>query len=203
MSLAFLITTFLVVASPGTGVLLTLSAGLSHGVRGAAVASLGCTLGILPHMAVAISGLAAVLHASDLAFQLLKAAGVGYLLYLAWATVREKAGMRLDASASALTDTQGIWRAMLVNMLNPKLSMFFVAFLPQFVRVGDASATQTMLQLSAIFMAMTFCVFLLYGVFAAGAREHILSRPAVLAWLRRGFAAAFLGLAFKLALAQR
>jgi len=201
MSLAFLITSLLVVASPGTGVLLSLSAGLSHGVRGAVVAAFGCTLGVLPHMVLAISGLAAVLHASNFAFQCLKIAGVGYLLYLAWATFREQAGMAIDAAADARSDAQVIRQAMLANVLNPKLSMFFVAFLPQFLRPGEPNATVVMLQLSAVFMAMSFAVFVLYGVFAASAREHILSRPAVLAWMRRGFAAAFVGLAVKLAVA--
>ena len=133
MSLAFFITSLLVVASPGTGVLLTLAAGLSHGARGAVVSAFGCTLGILPQMVLAISGLAAVLHASNFAFQLLKVAGVVYLLYLAWATWCERGGMSMTSTTPARSDLQVIRHAMLVNMLNPKLSMFFVAFLPQFV----------------------------------------------------------------------
>jgi len=201
MSLAFFLTSLLVVASPGTGVLLTLAAGLSHGARCAVVSAMGCTLGILPHMLLAISGLAAVLHASHGAFQLLKVAGVGYLLYLAWATWRERGGMAITSITPARSDLQVIRHAMLVNMLNPKLWVFFVAFLPQFVHPEESNAAGAMLQLSAAFMAIMFCVFGLYGVFAASARDHIVSRQAVLSWMRRGFAAAFVGLGAKLAFA--
>ena len=199
----FLITSMLVVASPGTGVLLTLAAGLSHGARGAVVAAFGCTLGILPQMLLAVTGLATVLHTSSLAFQLLKITGVCYLLYLAWMTWRDRGALTINADAPARSDLQVIRHAVLVNLLNPKLSMFFVAFLPQFVRTGEANPTGTMLELSAAFMAMTFVVFVLYGTFAAKARVHILSRPAVLLWMRRGFAAAFIGLCLKLALVHR
>lgn len=199
MTLTFFVTSLLIVASPGTGVLLVLSAGLSHGVRGVFVAAVGCTLGILPHIVLAVSGLAAVLHASDVAFQLLKIAGAGYLLYMAWTTLLERGGMAISVAESVRSNAQVVRHAMLANMLNPKLSMFFVAFLPQFIDPAEPNTTNVMLQLSAVFMAMTFAVFVLYGVFAAIAREHIISRPAVLLWMRRSFAAAFVGLAFKLA----
>ena len=89
MTLAFLVTSFIVVASPGTGVLYTLAAGLSRGSRASIVAAFGCTLGIVPHMAAAIMGVAALLHTSALAFQLFKYVGVAYLLYMAWNTLRE------------------------------------------------------------------------------------------------------------------
>ncbi|WP_245800405.1 LysE family translocator [Thiomonas intermedia] len=203
MGLEFLVTSLLVIASPGTGVLLTLAAGLSHGMRGAVVAALGCTLGILPQMLVAVTGLATVLHASSLAFELLKIAGVCYLLYLAWMTWRERGALTISAEAPSRSDMQVIRHAAFVNVLNPKLSIFFVAFLPQFIQTGDLHPTVTMLELSATFMALTLAVFVLYGLFAAKARTHILSRPAVLTWMRRCFAAAFVGLAFKLALEHR
>ena len=87
MSIEFLITSLIVVASPGTGVLVTLAAGLSRGTRAAVVAAFGCTLGIVPHMLAAITGLAALLHTSALAFQAVKYAGVAYLLYMAWSTL--------------------------------------------------------------------------------------------------------------------
>ena len=203
MSLAFLITSLLVVASPGTGVLLTVAAGMAHGVRRAVVAALGCTLGIMPHMLVAVTGLAAILHASALAFQSIKVAGVCYLLYLAWMTWHARGALTIQEKVSTRSDLQVIRHAMLVNLLNPKLSMFFVAFLPQFVGRNEANAAGVMLELSAVFMCMTFGVFVLYGVFAAKARVHILSRPAVLSWMHRGFAAAFLALGLKLALASR
>src|SRR5215208_2055314 len=99
MTLAFLITSFVVVASPGTGVLYTLAAGLSRGARASIVAALGCTLGIVPHMAAAITGLAALLHASAVAFQVLKYLGVAYLLYMAVATMRDKHALTVEETA--------------------------------------------------------------------------------------------------------
>ncbi|THD48172.1 MAG: LysE family translocator [Bradyrhizobium sp.] len=203
MSLAFWLTTLLIVASPGTGVVFTLAAGLSRGRRASLVAAFGCTLGILPHVAAAMLGLAAVLHASALAFAAVKYAGVAYLLFMAWSALREDGALSIDQTSDGRTDLRVIADAILVNLLNPKLSIFFVAFLPQFVSAGDAHPLAQMGELSAAFMAATFVVFALYGLFAAAARDHVLARPRVLNWLRRSFAAAFGALAVRLAFAER
>jgi threonine/homoserine/homoserine lactone efflux protein len=203
MSIEFLLTSLIVVASPGTGVLVTLAAGLSRGARAAVVAAFGCTLGIVPHMLAAITGLAALLHASALAFEVIKYAGVAYLLYMAWMTLKEHGTLKVEADGTPRSDREVVASAILVNLLNPKLSIFFVAFLPQFVGVGEASPLPRMFGLSIVFMAMTFGVFAIYGVFASAVRSHIMSRPAVLTWMRRTFAAAFVGLGAKLALTER
>jgi threonine/homoserine/homoserine lactone efflux protein len=205
MSLEFLITSLIVIVSPGTGVLYTLAAGLSRGARASVVAAFGCTLGIVPHMAAAVLGLAALLHASALAFHTLKWLGVAYLIYMAWSALREKGALRIEAgkelgarSTMAVT-IEGI----LINILNPKLSIFFFAFLPQFVKGDEAHPLAHMLMLSAVFMLLTFIVFVGYGLFAAKVREHVISRPRVLTWMRRTFAAAFVALGAKLAFAER
>ncbi|HVJ43638.1 MAG TPA: LysE family translocator [Dongiaceae bacterium] len=203
MSLDFLITTLIVVVSPGTGVLYTLAAGLSRGPKASIVAAFGCTLGIVPHMAAAVLGLAALLHASALAFHTLKYAGVAYLLYMAWQTLKEHGALRVDTANSPRSTAKVIVQAVLINILNPKLSIFFFAFLPQFVDAHEAHPLPLMLELSAIFMAMTFAVFVLYGLFAAAVRNQIISRPRILTWMRRSFAAAFVALGAKLALAER
>jgi threonine/homoserine/homoserine lactone efflux protein len=203
MTVDFLLTSLIVVISPGTGVLYTLEAGLSNGSRASVVAAFGCTLGILPHMAAAVFGLAAVLHASALAFQTLKFAGVAYLLYMAWSTLKERGALHVDGRAPARSDLQVTVTAILVNLLNPKLSIFFFAFLPQFVSAGEAHPVTRMLLLSAVFMLLTFLVFVVYGLCAAAVREHVLSRPRVLTWMRRTFAAAFVALGAKLALSDR
>ncbi|HKB92291.1 MAG TPA: LysE family translocator, partial [Opitutaceae bacterium] len=96
MSLEFLVTSFIIVASPGTGVLYTLATGLSHGSRASVAAAFGCTIGILPHIAAAICGVAAILHTSALAFQSFKYAGVAYLLYMAWNALREKGSLHVE-----------------------------------------------------------------------------------------------------------
>src|SRR3954464_6669756 len=203
MSIEFLVTSLIVVASPGTGVLYTLAAGLSRGRKASIIAAFGCTLGIVPHLLAAVLGLAALLHASALAFETLKYVGVAYLLFLAWRTLREQGGLSVANDVRARSTRQVIVSAILVNILNPKLSIFFVAFLPQFLNAADDQPLLHMLGLSGIFMLLTFVVFVGYGVFAASVRRHLIARPRAMAWMRRSFAAAFVLLGGKLALTER
>jgi threonine/homoserine/homoserine lactone efflux protein len=200
---AFLLTSLIVVVSPGTGVLFTLAAGLARGARASVVAAFGCTLGIVPHLAAAITGLAALLYASALAFEALKLIGVAYLLYMAFRTLRDQGALHVDASRQSRTSAQVIVSAIAVNLFNPKLSIFFFAFLPQFVRADDPDRFRRVLELGLVFMAMTFVVFVVYGLFAASVRTHVIARPRVLAWMRRIFAAAFVALGARLALSER
>ena len=203
MGIEFLATSLIVIVSPGTGVLYTLAAGLSRGSRASLVAAFGCTLGIVPHMTAAILGLAALLHTSALAFQTLKYLGVAYLLYMAWHALREHGVLRVEQQVSARSALQVTVTAILINILNPKLSIFFLAFVPQFVSAQDPHPLERMLMLSAVFMLMTFVVFVGYGLFAAWVRKHVISRPRVLTWMRRTFAGAFVLLGIKLAFANR
>lgn len=202
MSIAFLLTTLVVVATPGTGAVYSIAAGLSRGSKAGIVAAFGCTLGVIPHMVAAITGLAAILNASAIAFQTIKWLGVAYLLYLAWQTLRDKSMIDVDASTAP-----AFWRvirtAILINLLNPKLTIFFFAFLPQFVPPGETNGTWHMVGLSLVFMALTFVVFALYGVFAATMRNQVITRPKVMAWLRRTFAATYVLLAGRLAFETR
>jgi threonine/homoserine/homoserine lactone efflux protein len=210
MTLSFLLTTLIVVASPGTGVLYTLAVALSQGSRASIVAAFACTLGIIPQMLGAMLGLAAVLHTSALAFAALKWAGVAYLLYMAWQALRETGAVAIEApngppkkTARQRSHRQVILTGILINILNPKLSIFFLAFLPQFIAADEAHPLARMLELSAVFMLMTFAVFAVYGLFAAAVRDRVISRPKVLAWLRRSFAAGFAALGARLALSER
>jgi threonine/homoserine/homoserine lactone efflux protein len=196
-------TSLIVVASPGTGVLYTLATGLSRGSRASIVAAFGCTLGSVPHMAAAIMGLAALLHTSALAFEVFKYIGVAYLLYMAWDAWREHGALKVEKQLGSRSAAQITLTAVLINILNPKLSIFFLAFLPQFVSAGEPDLIPHMLELSAVFMAMTFVVFAVYGLFAASVRDHIVSRPRVLTWMRRTFAGAFVALGAKLAFTDR
>jgi threonine/homoserine/homoserine lactone efflux protein len=203
MSPAFLIIALIVVVTPGTGVIYTLSAALGRGARASVIAALGCTLGIVPHMLAAITGLAALLQASGLAFAIFKYAGVAYLLWMAWQSWRETGALTLTADARPASGFRIAGQGILVNLLNPKLSVFFLAFLPQFVKADAPDALGRMLSLSAVFMAMTFGVFVLYGLFAASVRDRVIGSDRVMTWLRRSFAAAFVALGAKLALAER
>ena len=203
MSVEFLITTLVVVATPGTGVLYTVAAGLARGARASVIAAVGCTLGTLPHVLAAITGLAALLHTSAVAFQIVKYAGVAYLLYMAWNTIRDTGALAVEAETGRRSARQVIVSGVLVNILNPKLTIFFLAFLPQFIAPGSTNVLGSMLWLSAVFMAVTFVVFVGYGLFAAAVRDHVISRPRVLTWVRRVFGGAFVALGARLAFAQR
>jgi len=203
MSIEFLLTTLIIVASPGTGVVYTLAAGLSRGARASVLAAFACTLGIVPHLIAALTGLAALLHASALAFMIVKYLGVAYLLYMAWQSLRENGALKVEAGADKRSALRIVTDGVLVNILNPKLSIFFVAFLPQFISPTDPSPLLSMLELSGVFMAMTFIIFALYGVFAAAMRQRVVGSPSVMAWMRRTFAAAFVMLGARLALTER
>ncbi len=203
MSIEFLLTSFIVVATPGTGVLYTIAAGFSRGARASLIASVGCTLGIVPHMVAAITGLAALLHTSAMAFQILKYLGLAYLLYMAWSTLRDKGALTVEKDTAPQSARKVIISGILINILNPKLTIFFFAFLPQFVSANDPNAFLRTVQLSAVFMLLTFVVFVGYGRFAAAVRDHVISRPRVLTWMRRVFASAFVALGARLAFTDR
>jgi threonine/homoserine/homoserine lactone efflux protein len=203
VSVTFLLTSLLVVATPGTGVLYTMAAGLSRGARASVVAAVGCTLGIIPHMVAAITGLAALLNTSAVAFQTLKYLGVAYLVFLAWSTRKETGALKVDPAAAPRSAAKVIVSGVLVNILNPKLTIFFFAFLPQFVSTSDPGGLPRMVALSGVFMLLTLVVFIGYGVFAATIRSHVISRPQVLRWMRRVFAGGFVALAARLAVTDR
>jgi len=210
MSLDFLLLAIILTVTPGPGVIFTLAAGLSRGSKASIVAAFGCTLGIVPHVLAAITGLAALLHASAMAFEIVKYAGAAYLLWMAWAMWRDRSALALETinqQTESARPLRIIIEAVLINLLNPKLTIFFFAFLPQFIQHDrpdmHGSALAQMLLLSAAFMAITFGIFVLYGLFAARLRNHVLSHPAILLWLRRSFAAAFVAMGVKLAAAER
>jgi threonine/homoserine/homoserine lactone efflux protein len=199
----FLLTTLIVVVTPGTGVLYTLAAGLSRGARASVIAAVGCTLGIVPHMLAAITGLAALLHASALAFDTIKYLGVAYLIFMAWSMWRDSGALTVSEESAPRSAARVIASGILINILNPKLTLFFFAFLPQFVRAGDPNGLGQMLALSGVFMLITLVVFVVYGLFAAAVRSHIVSRPQVVTRLRRTFAVVFVALGLRLALTER
>lgn len=199
----FLLTSLIVVLIPGTGVVYTVSTGLTRGRRASIFAALGCTLGILPHLAATVLGLAAVMHAGDLAFQALRYAGAAYLFYLALATWRDRAAFAVDGSISGVSATALVVKAFLLNILNPKLTIFFLAFLPHFVDTSGGHALAQLLVLSSVFMTMTFAVFVAYGLLAHAFRRFVIHSARVQAALRYGFTASFVALGTRLATSER
>ncbi len=202
MSVEFLLTSLIVVVLPGTGVLYTIAIGLGRGFKASIAAALGCTFGILPAALASIIGLSALLHTSAVAFQVIKYLGVLYLFYMAWSILKDESTMdasddrsRKSLRSIALTGT-------LINVLNPKLSLFFLAFLPQFISVNAPNATVELSLLAVVFMVMTFLVFVGYGAFASAARRYVIGRPTVMVWIKRVFAGAFGALGAKLAMSD-
>jgi len=204
LSAEYLMTSLIVVLLPGAGVIYTLSYGLFVGGRQSILAAFGCTLGIVPHILATVCGLAALLHASAVAFQLVKIAGVLYLLYMAWGLWRSSGAISVGAPVNAAGGAKNIIiRGLLLNILNPKLSMFFLAFLPQFIPAGTENGLLHMSILSLSFMAITFVVFVGYGLAAGVVRNKVLSSERLMRWIQRSFAAAFALFAAKLATADR
>jgi threonine/homoserine/homoserine lactone efflux protein len=200
MTTAFLVTSLVIVATPGTGVLYTIATGLGRGGRASVVAAFGCTLGIVPHLAAAITGTATLLRVGGVAFEVLRVLGVAYLLVMAWTTWRDTSRLSVEPAAGRVSAGRIVLSAVLVNLLNPKLTLFFFAFLPQFVPGDGSPQLASMLALSAVFMAMTFVVFAGYGLSAAAMRRHVVERPRVVTRIRRVFAASFVALGARLAL---
>ena len=204
MSFEYFITSLVVVLLPGTGVLYTLAVGISRGFRASVAAALGCAFGIVPAALASILGLAAIFHASATAFVVIKYLGVAYLFYLAWSILKSDDMMQVD-------DEQPVYKShlrtaidgALINILNPKLSAFFLAFLPQFVPVVQSGSIAYLIYLTSIFMLITFIVFVFYGAFASAARRHVIDSPQIMVWLKRGFAGTFGALGLKLALVDR
>ena len=203
MSVDYLITSIIVILLPGTGVIYTLAIGLGQGFRASIAAAFGCTLGILPAALASIVGLAAILHTSALAFQVIKYLGIAYLLYMAWSILRDEGVLQVDEERTRTPALKTIVNGMFLNVLNPKLSLFFMAFLPQFLPANTANTTASLMFFAAIFMGLTFIVFVGYGAFASLARQYVISRPKVMNWCRRTFAASFGLLSVKLALTER
>ncbi len=203
MSWQFVLTSLIVILLPGTGVLYTMAFGLGRGWRASVLAAFGCTLGIIPAIAASVVGLSALLNTSALAFQTIKYLGVVYLFFMAWGVLRERGGLQITRSAAVVPAGRIVLNGFLLNILNPKLSLFFLAFLPQFVPIHRPDAAVSMLELGAFFMLLTFVVFVIYGAFASATRHYVLAKPRVLLWLKRVFAGAFVALGFKLALSTQ
>ncbi|RXJ69337.1 lysine transporter LysE [Halarcobacter ebronensis] len=203
MSTEFLITSLVVVLIPGTGVLYTVSAGLFIGARAAVFAAIGCTFGILPSLLASILGLAVVIHSSALAFQVIKYIGVAYLLYLSWSMWKNSNGLALKKEKSDERLFSVMMKGFLINILNPKLTLFFLAFIPQFLSSNSSSYTSEMLVLGLIFMFMTLVVFILYGLLATSVREYLINSEKISRYVQRVFAGTFALLGLKLAFTDR
>jgi threonine/homoserine/homoserine lactone efflux protein len=199
----FLLTSLVVVLIPGTGVIYTINTGLTLKWRASIAAAIGCTLGIVPHILASILGLSALLNMSAQVFSVLKIAGSMYLLYLAWKMWREAGTLEINQKTTAASERQIAIKGIAINLLNPKLTIFFFAFLPLFVSPNSASPTLEMIVLSVVFMSMTLIIFILYGILASGIRAYLMNSSKLMKRFQQVFAVIFAAFAVKLALSEK
>jgi len=204
MSVEFLLTSLVVVLIPGTGVVYTVSSSIGGGRRRGMFAAFGCTLGIVPHMLAAMLGLSAVMQAGSMAFEVVRWAGVAYLIFMGASMIREAGTLPLDGE-DAPAEPMGhvVRRAILLNVLNPKLTVFFFAFLPQFLDASPGLFDAELIWLGAVFMLMTFAVFAVYAYASAAFRDLVLAALVARRWVERALGAFLIGFAAKLAFTDR
>ena len=204
MSVEFLLTSLVVVLIPGTGVVYTISSSVGGGRRRGLFAAVGCTLGIVPHMLAAMLGLSGIMQAGSAVFEVVRWAGVVYLVFMGVAMIREAGVTPLDG-ADAGTGTMGVVvrRGILLNVLNPKLTLFFFAFLPQFLDASPGLLDPRLVWLGGVFMLMTLAVFAVYALLSAAARDLVLSAPVARTWIERTLGAFLIAFAARLALTDR
>jgi threonine/homoserine/homoserine lactone efflux protein len=204
MSIEFLLTSLVVVLIPGTGVVYTVSSSISGGWRRGLFAAVGCTLGIVPHILAALLGLSAIMQTGAVIFEVVRWAGVAYLIFIGISMICNAGTLPLDdGDVSGDTMNRVIWRGILLNVLNPKLTVFFFAFLPQFLDAPSGLLDAKLVGLGGVFMLMTLAVFAIYALVSAAVRDLVLAAPVVRKWLERTLGAFLIGFAAKLAFTDR
>jgi threonine/homoserine/homoserine lactone efflux protein len=198
----FLLTSLVVVLVPGTGVVYTINTGLTFKWRASIAAAIGCTLGIVPHILASILGLSALLNMSAQTFSVLKVAGSAYD-YLCANMWREAGTLEINRKSAETNVIQIAMKAIAINLLNPKLTIFFFAFLPLFVPENSPSATMEMISLSIVFMVMTFVIFALYGILASGLSAYLMNSTKLVKRFQQAFAVMLAAFAVKLALSEK
>ena len=199
LSIEFFITSLIVVLMPGAGSIYTISTGLFRGWRSSIVAAFGCTAGIIPHLLFSILVLSSVYEYSTATFQVIKYIGAVYLLYLAYSMWRESGVSEFLENFDQKKDKlKIILNAIFINLFNPKLSIFFLAFLPLFVSLESEFPVGQFIFLSIIFMLMTLIVFIIYGLFAHNVSKYFRKSGVQYIWTQRAFAIIFVILGAKL-----
>ena len=211
MSAEFLLTSLVVALIPGTGVVYTVSSSIGGGRRRGLFAAAGCTLGIVPHILAALLGLSAVMQAGAVAFEVVRWAGVAYLVFIGLSMIRDAGTRPLDnvddeSGSTGRAGTTGgvvVRRGILLNVLNPKLTVFFFAFLPQFLDAPAGLVDLRLVWLGGVFMLVTLVVFAGYALASAAVRELVLGAPVARRWIERSLGALLLAFAARLAVTDR
>jgi len=199
----FLLTSLIVVLIPGTGAVYTITTGITLKWKASLVAAIGCTLGIIPHILVTVLGLSAILNMSAQVFSVLKLGGSVYLLYLAWNMWREAGTLEINKRHAETSMLKIIAKAIAINLLNPKLTVFFFAFLPLFVSKDSSSPTREMILLSVVFMAITLIVFAVYGILSSSISAYFVNSSKAIKRIQQAFAVILAGFAVQLAFSEK
>lgn len=198
----FLITILIMILIPGTGVIYTISTGISKGKKASIFAVLGCTAGMIPHLSASIILSSLLVNMSPEAYFIMKMTGTLYLLYLGFCMLLSKTGLKFDNAQTEDKPTTIISRGILINLLNPKLTLFFFSFLPQYVRANSQNYIFEFLFYGFTSMILTFIVFVGYGLLAGTAKEFIIHSPKWMNLIQKLFGIIFIVFAIQLALSS-
>jgi threonine/homoserine/homoserine lactone efflux protein len=198
--LLFLAASVAITMAPGPDNLQVLARGISQGRAAGLVAALGFAAGISFHTTLAALGVAALLKSSPMAFEAVKLAGAAYLVWIGIKAIRTK-GLSSAHERPSQPLTVVFRQSVIGNLLNPKVTLFFIVFLPQFVNPhGAQSVMLQMFELGGVFMLQTVAVFSVFGVAAGMIGAYLKRRPKVGVWLDRLAGATFIGLGIRVAL---
>ena len=200
---SFLLASIALTLAPGPDNTFVVAQGISRGRRAAVTTALGMACGISVHTSAAALGISALLYSSAYAFTILKFAGAAYLLYLAFKSLKEQSLILRQENGTPPNGFAMFRRGFIMNVLNPKVALFFLAFLPQFVSGGAGNAALQMLLLGVIFMVQAAVLFSIIGWMSGSVGALVLKRPHIgkyFGWLSAGI---FASLGVKLALARQ
>ena len=199
----YVVASLALIATPGQDMLYVVSRSLAQGRWAGVCSAAGVCLGILVHTALAALGVAALLQASEAAFLVLKLAGAAYLVYLGIRTMFTAGAAAVVHERTPLPARTLLWQGMVSNVTNPKIVLFFLAFLPQFIDAGSAHPTRDLVFLGVLYAVLAFPVKAGVGIAAGSLSERVLRRPSVMAWVNRASGAVLIGLGLRLAAAER
>lgn len=191
------------ILAPGPDMLYVITRGMAHGRRAGILSAIGVVCGILVHTTAAAFGLTLLLQTSALAFLFVKFIGAAYLLYLGIRAWRDKSTFLLQASASSAKSSALFWQGVLSNVLNPKISIFFLAFLPQFVDKGSSHVTLQMVILGLTFACFGLCFLLIVGYSSGAVGRWLMYRPQYAQFLQRLAGGILIGLGIRLAFTEK
>jgi len=201
--LCFLGASVALTLAPGPDNTFIVAQGISRGRKAAIITALGMCSGISVHTTAAALGVSALIYSSAAAFTLLKYAGAAYLLFLAWKSLKEQRILLSPGEAGGCDSRLLFRRGFLMNVINPKVALFFLAFLPQFVSANSGGVPLQMFLLGILFMAQAVVVFSIIGWLSGSIGNAVLKKPRIARWFGWLTAAIFAALGLRLALAER